>query len=182
GIGLRKYSETMGYTQTPVTQVDGQDIYFRGDISMVKNEGAYTQGSIKWAVSSTRPIQWVISNVVDTLQAIPAYASYDIYGAMAKGVTGWNSIFGYEALKVRKGTSDDSFADDDTNMVIVDTDPSYGAAFANWRNNPNTGEIRGASVYINSLWLIDGDAYFNPDQQTNVRPDAVPNMLAAPDL
>src|SRR5262249_20238400 len=33
---------------------------------------------------------------------------------------------------------------------------------------------------MNSLWLIDGDAYFNPDHQTNVR-DGVPNMLAATD-
>ena len=31
---------------------------------------------------------------------------------------------------------------------LVDLDPSYGAAFANWRINPNTSEIRGASVYF----------------------------------
>lgn len=163
GIGLRRYAETMGYKATPVTQLGGQDIYFRGDPALVSNAGAYTQGSVKWAVSSTRPVEWVISNVVDTLQANPAYAGYDIYGAMAKGVTNWNTVFGYDALKVRKGTTSDSFADDDTNMIIVDTDPSFGAAFANWRNNPNTGEIRGASVYINSLWLEIADIIFADD-------------------
>jgi len=163
GIGLRRYSETSGYKATGVAQLDGQDIYFRAEPVMVSNAGAATQGSIKWAVSATKPIEWVISNVVDTLQADPRYSGYDIYSAMAKGVTNWNTVFGYDALKVRKGTKDDSFADDDTNMIIVDTDPSFGAAFANWRNNPNTGEIRGASVYINSLWLDIADIIFDDD-------------------
>jgi hypothetical protein len=163
GIGIRRYAETTGFTKGPIVQGDGQDTYFRSDPVLVKNQGFYSQSSIKWGVSATQPINWVISNVVDILQADPAYAGYDIYGAMAKGVTGWNSVFGYDALKVRKGTKDDSFADDDTNMIIVDTDPSYGAAFANWRSNPNTGEIRGASVYINSLWLEIADIIFDDD-------------------
>jgi len=74
----------------------------------------------------------------------------------------------------------DSYGDDDVNYVIWDEDPTYGAAFANWRNNPNTGEIRGASVYMNSLWLVDGDQYFNPNHQSRVRGDGVPNLIARP--
>ena len=35
------------------------------------------------------------------------------------------------------------------NYLIYDADPTVGYAFANWRTNPNTGEIRGASVYFN---------------------------------
>lgn len=163
GIGLRRYAETSGFTPPGIAQIDGQDLWFRGDISLVPNQGFYTQDSIKWAVSATQPINWVISDVVDVLQKDPAYAGYDIYGALSKGITGWNSVFGYDALKVRKGTKSDNYAQDDTNYVIVDTDPSFGAAFANWRINPNTGEIRGASVYINSLWLEIADIIFDDD-------------------
>ena len=34
------------------------------------------------------------------------------------------------------------------NYFIFDRDRSFTGAFANWRSNPNTGEIRGASVYF----------------------------------
>jgi hypothetical protein len=60
-------------------------------------------------------------------------------------------------------STDQSFADDDTNYFIYDEDPSNGFAFADWRSNPNTGEVRGASVYYNSIWLTDADSLFESD-------------------
>lgn len=165
GMAIRRYAETPGYTESKVyTSADGQDFFFRGDARLVPNTGGQTQGTVKWAVSAMKPIQWVISPDIDKLQASnPDFMGVDLYGAIAKGVTGWNSVFGYEALKVRKGTADDSWADDDTNYILVDLDPSYGAAFANWRYNPNTSEIRGASVYFSSLWAEIADVIFDDD-------------------
>ena len=34
-------------------------------------------------------------------------------------------------------------------------------AFANWRTNPNTGEIRGASVYFGEPWVSGAIGYFS---------------------
>ncbi|MFO0579072.1 MAG: zinc-dependent metalloprotease [Polyangia bacterium] len=163
GMAIRRYAETTGYTQSSRVQIDGQDIYFTADPRIVPNTGSLAQGVVKWAVSAAKPIQWVVSADIDKLQADPRFMGIDLYGAIAKGVTNWNSVFGYDALKVRKATKDDSYADDDTNMILVDLDPSFGAAFANWRSNPNTGEIRGASVYFNSLWAEIADLIFDDD-------------------
>ena len=168
GMAIRRYAETPGYTESKVyLSPDGEDLFFRGDARLVPNTGGLTQGSAKWAVSAMKPIQWVVSPDIDKLQASsPDFVGVDLYGAIAKGVTGWNSVFGYEALKVKKGTADDSWADDDTNYILVDLDPSYGAAFANWRINPNTSEIRGASVYFSSLWAQIADLIFDDDPTT----------------
>ena len=48
-------------------------------------------------------------------------------------------------------------------LDMLEEHPSYGAAFANWRSNPNTGEIRGSSVYFSSLWLWEADGSFSDD-------------------
>jgi hypothetical protein len=185
GIGIRRYAETPGYTESRVyTSADGEDLFFRGDARLVPNTGAQTQGSVKWAVSAMKPIQWVVSPDIDKLQASsPDFMGVDLYGAIAKGVTNWNTVFGYEALKVRKGTADDSWADDDTNYILVDLDPSYGAAFANWRTNPNTSEVRGASVYFSSLWAQIADLIFTDDTTLTALPKIdkpqVPTLLWA---
>jgi hypothetical protein len=186
GIGLRRYAETTGYAATQVTQIDGQDIYFRGDPTIIPNSGFYTQTSIKWAFDGKRQVEWVVSDLVDKLQADPRFKAYDIYGAIAKGVTNWNAVLGYEALKVRKGTTDDNAAQDDKNYIYVDLDTSFGAAFANWRNNPNTGEIRGASVYFNAIWVEAGDEIFSDDPPMMLKaptlalPKALPRLVWAP--
>src|SRR5207244_1860510 len=79
-------------------------------------------------------------------------------------VENWNQVFGFKVLEAAIAGPNDSFADDATNMVIWDTDPSLGYAFANWRSNPITGEITGASVYMNSMWVDDADYYWPDDQ------------------
>jgi len=68
-------------------------------------------------------------------------------------------VFGFTALTARLAQPGESYADDDKNFIIFDKDPTYGAAFANWRTNPNTGEIRGASVYFNAIWLTGADRF-----------------------
>ena len=104
GIGLRRYNETMGFKEGPVVQIDGQDIYFRAQDRLIPNEAAFAIRSIRWGVSAGKPVEFVVSDSVDKLQADPRFAGYDLFGAISKGVTNWNSVFGFDALKVRKGT------------------------------------------------------------------------------
>ncbi|MFN2548848.1 MAG: zinc-dependent metalloprotease, partial [Myxococcales bacterium] len=177
GIALRKYGEGAGFTAAPIYD---SPYFFMGDLQLVPNSGQLTANSIKWNFKKgMKPIKWLISDKVLNAQNDANYKMYDVVGALKAGIENWNAVFGFKVFEAAVATANDSYGDDDTNYVIWDEDPSFGAAFANWRNNPNTGEIRGASVYMNSLWLIDGDAYFNPNHQTNVRPDGVPQMLAA---
>jgi hypothetical protein len=110
-----------------------------------------------------KPIVWKLAhNVLDVAQD-PYFGQYDVVGSLKSAITAWNQVFGFEALKVEIAGVNDSPGDDDTNYVLFDEDPSYGAAFANWRTNPNSGEIRGASVYFSSLWLYEADGSFVDD-------------------
>jgi hypothetical protein len=183
GIGLRRYQEGAGFTPTlfvnrndpPGMERPIPEYYFRSEATIIPNTGETEEYAVHWNVpkdkTKVKPIEWVVSANVDKVQSlkrvvknamtgafeeVQPYKDYDVYGAIAKGVTNWNEAF-FDAntpvLKVRKGTAADSPGDDDTNFLYVDEDPSFGAAFANWRNNPNTGEIRGTSVYFNTLWL-----------------------------
>src|SRR5262249_17990971 len=83
-----------------------------------------------------------------------------LIGAAKAGIENWNAVFGFKVLEAVVGDGNESFADDDTNMLIWDPDPSLGYAFANWRVNPNTAEVRGASVYMNAGWVQYADEYF----------------------
>jgi len=163
GIGLRRYGETLGFSEAPVAQLDGQDLYFRAANRLIPNEAAFAVRAIKWGVSAGKPVEFVVSDTVDKIQADPRFAGYDLYGAIAKGVTNWNAAFGFDALRVRKATKDDDFAQDDKNFILVDTDPNLGASFANWRSNPNTGEVRGASVYFSPFFIELADLLFDDD-------------------
>jgi hypothetical protein len=182
GIALRSYSEGAGFKADDYSAYDNS-YYFTGDLHLVPNSGQLATNAIKWNIKAgMKPIKWLISDKILNAQNDPQYKQYDVAGALKAAIEGWNQVFGFTVLQASVAKPTDSYGDDDTNYVIWDEDPSYGAAFANWRNNPNTGEIRGASVYMNSLWLIDGDAYFNPPagNQMRVRGDGTPEFLAAP--
>jgi hypothetical protein len=163
GIALRRYQEGQGFVQTPVVQsATGFDHYFRSDPRLVPNEGLALQSSIKWNIhAGMKPIQWVISDQVIGVQQ--RYPQYDVIGALKAGIENWNEVFGFQVFEARVASTGQSFADDDVNYFIYDEDPSNGFAFADWRSNPNTGEVRGASVYYNSIWLTDADTLFESD-------------------
>ncbi|HMJ52365.1 MAG TPA: zinc-dependent metalloprotease [Polyangiaceae bacterium] len=163
GIALRRYQEGQGFTQMPVVQsATGFDLFFRSDPRLVPNQGFVDQSSIKWNIrSGMTPIKWVISDQVIGVQQ--RYPQYDIIGALKAGIENWNEVFGFKVFEASVASTDQSFADDDVNYFIYDEDPSNGFAFADWRSNPNTGEVRGASVYYNSIWLTDADTLFEDD-------------------
>jgi hypothetical protein len=163
GIALRRYQEGQGFLQMPVVQsATGFDLFFRSDPRQVPNQGFSDQSSIKWNVRpGMSPIKWVISDQVLGVQQ--RYPQYDIIGALRAGIENWNEVFGFKVFEATVASTDQSFADDDVNYFIYDEDPSNGFAFADWRSNPNTGEVRGASVYYNSIWLTDADTLFEDD-------------------
>ena len=162
GVALRTYKESADYTPTPLPFTG--EYYFRNTPVIVPNAGFQDQVAVKWNIHpGMKPIRWKISPGVLKVAQDPAFADIDVAGALKRGIENWNAVFGFKALEASIATEDVSFGDDDVNYVLFDEDPSYGAAFANWRTNPDTGEIRGASVYFSSLWLYAADYYFPAD-------------------
>jgi hypothetical protein len=159
GIAWRHYSESPSYQPT---ELPPEELYFRSDAHMIPNSGASYQTAIHWAIhKGMKPIHWLISDSVLTAQK--NWPQYDVVGALENAVKNWNDVFGFQAFDVSVATAKDSYADDDKNYILYDLDPSFGAAFANWRSNPNTGEIRGASIYFSDLWLQIADQEFTDD-------------------
>ena len=179
GIALRKYKEGAGFTSGAIS--DQGEFFFRSDIKLVPNGGGPTQTAVRWNIHpGMKPIHWVISDRV--LQAQKDFPQYDVVSALKAAITNWNSVFGYTVLTADVADASQSFGDDDTNYVLWDEDPSFGAAFANWRTNPNSGEIRGASVYMNSLWLLSADQSFTDDASVHgsAYNGGLPPLLAKP--
>jgi hypothetical protein len=157
GIALRSYQESPGFVPA---ELPPKEFYFRSDLRIVANEGLTTQNAIKWNIHpGMKPITWLLSPQFAALANDPAYAQYDILGAVKAGVENWNQVFGFQVLQAKVADPSDSFSDDDKNYIIYDADPTYGYAFANWRSNPNTGEVRGASIYFNGIWLEGLDRF-----------------------
>lgn len=165
GIALRKYSEGKGFTSKNMPSEDpnaNQEYFFRSPTTLVSNTGTTHTSAGRWNIRPgvKKTIDWVISPNVLTYAKDPRFQGADIVGALQKGVTNWNLVFGYEALTVRVAKPGESFDQDDVNYIVIDENPSLGEAFANWRSNPTTGEIRGASVYYSEFWLEDAYSLF----------------------
>ncbi|MGQ0508752.1 MAG: zinc-dependent metalloprotease [Myxococcaceae bacterium] len=161
GIGLRRYAEGEGYEARGLSEVP---YYFVSDPRLVKNGSTYAQNAMSWNIKpGMKPIVWKISRDVLELQKDPRFANYDLVASMKAGVENWNKAFGFKALEAQLASETDNAADDDTNYIYVDQDSSFGAAFANFRTNPNTGELRGSSIYFSALWLEIADFLFEDD-------------------
>ncbi|WP_205525946.1 zinc-dependent metalloprotease [Pyxidicoccus trucidator] len=166
GVALRRYQEGAGYTPT---ELPPQEHYFRSEPRLVPNTGQVVQTAAKWNIRpGMKPIKWLITDTVRAVQADPRFKDYDVVGAVKKGVENWNAAFGFKVFEASVGDSI-GFADDDKNVIIFDPDASAGFAFADWRTNPNTGEIRGASVYVNALWLEFADGEFSDDAAASLK-------------
>jgi hypothetical protein len=187
GLALRRYQEGEGFKPFPY---DGSSYFFYGDIQQIPDTGSLTSSYVHWNVhKGMKPIKWLISDQFVKVNH-DKWPQYDIVSAIKKGVTNWNEVFGFKVLEVEVAGPNDSYADDDTNYIIFDGDPSLGAAFANWRQNPNTNEIRGASVYFNAGWIDYADSAFGaavvpPTTGANNKPkqpDAIKAKPKAPSL
>ncbi len=177
GLSLRRYAEGSGYVPTPMPQ---KELYFRSDAHMVPNTGTTYQTAIKWNIHpGMKPITWLISDQIAKLADDPVYGAYDVFGAVKRGIENWNAVFGFPVLEGKVATAADSYADDDKNFIIFDGDPTYGYAFANWRANPNTGEVRGASVYFNAIWLTILSQFSDDPKVSGAAPQQM-SPIAAP--
>jgi hypothetical protein len=171
-IGIRRYAEGAGFQSRPVPRVRH---YFTSPARLVPNQGRVESVSAKWNIKrGMTPIRWLVIGT-DNLEAdAPRYKGYDIYGAIRSGIESWNEVFGFPVFTVERAGPADQIGEDDKNLFIYEKMPSAGA-FANMRMNPNTGEIRGASVYMGSEWFELAHAAFAP------RPPAPPPPGAAAD-
>jgi hypothetical protein len=177
GIALREYKEGPGFT---TIDPPADEYFFLSDPRIVPNAGYNVETPVKWNVHpGMKPIKWTISPYAKVLAADPFYGRYDIAGAVKRGVENWNAVFGYKVFEAAVGGADASPGDDVTNFIYLDVNPSIGFAFADWRTNPNTGEIRGASVYLNTIWVDIGSSLFDPDAW-NARPQKPDLFAAAP--
>ena len=150
-IALRRYSEGEGYTEVALPE---DEHYFRSEPRAVLNGGALEQVAIHWNIhEGMEPIEWVISSALAALDQDPAYAGYELVDSVRRGVESWNQAFGFPVFTARVARPNEPLAVDDKNFILFDPDPTVGYAFAQFRTNPNTGEIRGASVYFGASFL-----------------------------
>jgi hypothetical protein len=169
-IAIRRYAEGPGFQPRPIPRVRH---FFTSPARLVPNEGRTDSMSAKWNIKrGMTPIRWLVTGT-DNLEAdAPQYKGYDIYGAIKAGIESWNDVFGFPVFAVERAAPGDQIGEDDKNFFIYEKMPSAGA-FANFRMNPNTGEIRGASVYMGSDWFELAYAAFGP------KPPAPPPPPAA---
>jgi hypothetical protein len=153
GISLRRYSETAQFA--PV-EAPPREHYFLSEPYNVPNTGDVLQDPVHWGFyPGMQPVKWLISPVLADISANPDFDGADLVAAAKRGIESWNDVFGYPVFSAELDTGNVSFAEDRVNYLIVDPDASKGFAYADWRTNPNTGEIRGASVYF-------GGGFFSP--------------------
>jgi hypothetical protein len=160
-VALRRYKEGEGYKPTPAPFADH---YFLSDYKLAAGSGGgATASAIHWNIKAgMKPIEFIITR--DILELAKDSPDVDVLGAVQKGVTNWNEVFGFEAFTARLATDKEDFARDNVNAIVVDNN-YRGYAFANWRLNPNTGEIRGATVYLPADFFV-GDDYFREEEPT----------------
>ena len=150
-LALRRYAEGEGYTEVAMP---AREHYFRSPSRIIVDEGVTGFVAARWNIKpGGPPILWKIAPLGEKLRQHPAFADVDFTGAIKAGIESWNEAFGWKALEARLADPDESFGDDDVNYYIFDSLRSKASAFANWRSNPNTGEIRGASVWFALGWL-----------------------------
>jgi hypothetical protein len=135
--------------------------FFQSDWKLVPNTGGADYSAMHWNIKQgMKPIVFLITR--DILELQKQNPDVDVVGAVKAGVENWNQVFGFKALEARVADAKDDLAEDDKNFIGVTADPSVGFAFANWRLNPNTGEIRGATVYLGGVWFNN---YFEDDEK-----------------
>ncbi len=158
-VGIRRYTEGDGFQARPLPRVR---YYFASQPRLVPNEGRIEQVSAKWNIKrGMAPIRWLVTGTERLEAGAPQYQGFDIFGAIKAGIESWNDVFGFPVFVAERAGPDDHIGEDDKNFFIYEKKPSAGA-FANWRGNPNTGEIRGASVYMGSEWFELAYAIFGP--------------------
>jgi Met-zincin len=175
-LALRKYVAHPDFQRFPAPETP---YYFLDEPHLDPATNKVGQVAIKWNIKpGMRPIKWLISpKVGEYVAAHPELQGADIVGSLQRGIESWNEVFGFPVFKAVVAAPETHFGDDDKNYVIFDPGPGPGYAYANWRTNPNTGEIRGADVYFGREWL-DVSSFHDDPPTSGASPPAGP----APEL
>jgi len=154
GLSIRRYAETPGFTSADYLNLS-DDFYFPAwDAFKNPNAAGITYPIAKWR--DLRPgmtkIPFKISPEIRATDT--AYANYDIELAVKKGFEAWNTALGFPVFDVAIAAPGTSWASDDTNMLVWNPNPSLDYAYADWRVNPKSGEIRSATIYMDAKWVL----------------------------
>jgi Met-zincin len=166
-MSLREYKEGAGFIPTePIGNNEGS-IYFESKPALIPNTNSSQVYANKWNFKpGMKPRKWVISKNILEIAKSPELKDYDVVGAIKLGIEQWNDAYGFKVFEAAVAGPNDTIGDEDKSFLLVDDNPSAGFAFANWRDNPNTGEIRAASIYFSSVWfgaaISVGDSFGTP--------------------
>ncbi len=179
-ISLREYKESKGFKPTPLAGNSQGPFYFQSKPLNIPDTAQQTATAVKWNIfPGMKPYKWAISQNVLEIAQNDAFKALkvDVVGAMKKGIEQWNEAYGFKVFEAEVASDSDTIGNEDKSYVLIDDNDSAGFAFANWRDNPNTGEIRAASVYFSSVWfaaaLQAGDALATPP--TGAAPTNLPS-------
>lgn len=150
GISLRAYQEGEGYVPTADP---GVPHYFMSDSRIIPDSSFVVESNpVRWNIHPGRePIQVAITAGAQRAQA--DFPEFDLLTALEHGIEDWNKMFGYDAFDA-VFVDDDEIRDDDVSTLLIDyPGAGNGFAFADWRHNPNNGEILGGSVYMGGVFF-----------------------------
>jgi len=171
GMSLRRYAEGEGFEPA----VDpGIPYYFPSDGRLVPESGdAVEANPVKLNVhEGMQPIEVLVSEGAFRAQA--DFPDVDVLGAFERGIESWNDVFGFPVLEATFVHSD-AVPDDDKSFVLVDYPNPTPFAFADWRANPNNGEIRGLSVYFGGAFFGSLAAFSDdPPEQSDLARSTTP--------
>jgi hypothetical protein len=174
GVTLRRYAEGEGFAPTADP---GISHYFMSDPRLVPDSGGQV---------ASNPIHW---NFHPGMQPVPIYVGAgaqraqaanpdaDLIGALRRGIESWNDVLGFQALEA-VFVDDDEVRDEDESIFLVDyPGDGLGFAFANFRTNPNNGEVRGGSVYMSGVFFDFSNFQSEPEDESSGPAVASPKPL-----
>ncbi|WP_254614065.1 zinc-dependent metalloprotease [Myxococcus sp. CA056] len=157
-MALRKYKEGEGFTEMPAPEPRH---YFRSEGRFIPNTGELALNAIKWNIRpGMKPIRFYITPNFLELNEDPRYRGADVVGAVKRGIEGWNAAFGFKVFEAVQGDSSMDIGEDDKNFAVLDPKVHAHLAIADFSSNPNTGEVRRATVMISAAMIHDAEAFF----------------------
>lgn len=151
-IAVRKYQESPGFRKLPQLEVGR---FFSSSPHAIPDAGgAFREFVAHWNLfPGMKPIRWELSSWARDMSRRPGWETFDAFRAVWRAIDSWNTALGFRALSLEWAPQDPaSFGHDDKNFIFLDRDPSSWMSFASLRSNPNTGEMRGASIVLAGGW------------------------------
>jgi hypothetical protein len=174
GVTLRRYAEGEGFAPTADP---GISHYFMSDPRLVPDSGGQIASNpIHWNFHpGMRPVPFYVSAGAQRAQADNPDA--DLIGALRRGIESWNDVLGFQAIEA-VFVDDDEVRDDDDSIFLVDyPGEGLGFAFASFRTNPNSGEVRGGSVYMSGVFFDFSNFESEPEAESSSPAVAAPRPL-----